>query len=485
MLYTRSTGLLRWTQSTAGLMLLTLMAIAPIAPAAAQLPSLNNTNRSALPPNPAQADQGYTLGPGDRIRIDTFQLPQYSGEFEVLIDGSINLPVAGLVSVQGLTVSQAADVVSAAYSAFLRRPLVTLTLLVPRPFQVGIAGEVNRPGSYVVPRQDTQFPTVTQALETAGGPTLAADIGRVEIRRPQRSGTEQIISVDLRQLLATGDLRYDLALRDGDTIYVPTAEQIDLQETSRLASASFAPDESPAVNIAVVGEVFRPGTYTVTGTARTSEAGVPGGLNVTGRPPTVTRAIQVAGGIKSMADIGRIEVRRPTSSGAEQVFEIDLRALLVEGDLRQDAVLQEGDTIVVPTATALNPEDASLYGSASFSPDSIRVTVVGEVTQAGVVEIPPNTAMNQAILSAGGFNTRARRGTVRLVRLNPDGTVTEQRIPVDFAQGISEENPILQNNDVVIVGRSSLASISDTLGAILTPLDRFFSILGTPFRIFD
>jgi polysaccharide export outer membrane protein len=133
----------------------------------------------------------------------------------------------------------------------------------------------------------------------------------------------------------------------------------------------------------------------------------------------------------------------------------------------------------------VNPEDASLYGSASFSPDSIRVTVVGEVVEAGVVEIPPNTPMNQAILSAGGFNTRARRGTVRLVRLNPDGTVIEERIPIDFAQGISEENPILQNNDVVIVGRSNLASISDTLGTILTPLDRFFSILSAPFRLFD
>jgi polysaccharide export outer membrane protein len=463
------------------------LAIATVAsplPALAQLPALNTTQYTT-PSAPSQVNPGYTLGAGDRIRIDTFQLPQYSGEFEVLVDGSINLPVAGLVSIQGLTVNQAADVISAAYNTFLRRPLVTVTLLAPRPLQIGIAGEVTRPGSYTIPRQETQFPSVTQVLETAGGPTLAADIGRVEIRRPQRSGTDQIINVDLRQLLATGDLRYDVALRDGDTIFIPTAEQVDLLETSRLASASFAPDESPAVNIAIVGEVFRPGTYTVTGTARTSEAGVPGGLNVTGRPPTVTRAIQVAGGIKSMANISQIEIRRPTRTGEEQVFEIDLRALLLGGDLRQDAVLQEGDTIVVPTATAVDPEDAALYGSASFSPDNIRVTVVGEVVEAGVVEIPPNTPMNQAILSAGGFNTRARRGIVRLVRLNPDGTVVEERIPIDFAQGISEENPILQNNDVVIVGRSNLASISDTLGTLLTPLDRFFSILSAPFRIFD
>ena len=53
---------------------------------------------------------------------------------------------------------------------------------------------------------------------------------------------------------------------------------------------------------------------------------------------------------------------------------------------------------------------------------------------------------------------------------------------MDFAQGISEENnPLLRNNDVVIVDRNALAGFSDTLGTVLNPLRGVFSL----FRLFD
>jgi polysaccharide biosynthesis/export protein len=103
--------------------------------------------------------------------------------------------------------------------------------------------------------------------------------------------------------------------------------------------------------------------------------------------------------------------------------------------------------------------------------------VVGEVEQAGVVELPPNTPLSQAILAAGGFNTRARKGSAELVRLNEDGTVNRTELAVDFAEGIDEaNNPLLRNNDVVIVNRSGLANVTDTLGTIVSPLGGIFSI---------
>ena len=75
---------------------------------------------------------------------------------------------------------------------------------------------------------------------------------------------------------------------------------------------------------------------------------------------------------------------------------------------------------------------------------------------------------------------------VGLVRLNPDGTVTQRELNVDFAQGISEDgNPVLQNNDIIIVGTSGLADFSDTLGAITSPLADFLFILRAPFNLFD
>ncbi|NJR39444.1 MAG: hypothetical protein HC781_12285 [Leptolyngbyaceae cyanobacterium CSU_1_4] len=237
--------------------------------------------------------------------------PQYSGETQVLADGTLNLPLAGNISVDGMTVDQATAAIAAGYSRFLRRPLITLSLLSRRPLEIGVAGEVSRPGAYSVNVEGGEFPTLNQLLQTAGGTTLSANVRQVEIRRPQRDGTEQVINVDLMQLLQTGDLKYDLALKDGDTIFVPATATPNIAESGLLSDASFAANNSEPINISVAGEVFRPGPYTVTGSARTGEAGVPGSGGGGGLP-TVTRAIQVAGGIKPTANIREILIRRPT-----------------------------------------------------------------------------------------------------------------------------------------------------------------------------
>lgn len=448
-------------------------------------PVVLTANPASSPVYASAPLSAYTLGPGDRIRINIFQVDQYSGETQVLVDGSLNLPVVGSVSVQGMTLEQTAAAISAQYARILRRPLVTISLVTPRPLQIGVAGEVNHPGSYKLTPEGDQLPTLTEVLELAGGITQAANIQQVQVRRPQRSGSDQVIAVDLQQLLQTGDLRYNLTLRDGDAVFIPTATQVDLADSAQLAAASFAADQSQPINIAVVGEVYRPGPYTVTGSARTGEAGVPG-ANTAGSLPTVTRAIQVAGGIRPEADIRQIQIRRPTRDGSEQVIPINLWELLKSGDLRQDAILQEGDTVSVPTVTEINPTESAEVAAASFSPDTIRVNVVGETTRAGVVEVPPNTPLNQAVLAAGGFNNRARRSSVDLIRLNPDGSVSQRSISIDFAQGVNEAtNPALHNNDIVIVRRSGIASFSDTLDTALNPLSQVFNVPFIFLRLFN
>lgn len=435
----------------------------------------------------SDTETSYTLGAGDRLRVDLFQAPQYSGEQEVQIDGTLNLPLVGKISVKGLTIDQATATLSTAYAQYLRRPVVTLSLLQRRPIQIGIAGEVNRPGTYTVPinAETSQLPRVTQLIEAAGGITQIADLRQVQVRRPLPTGGEQVLPVNLWELIQTGNLSYDVTLRDGDTIYIPETS-VNLAEAPLLNSTSFAGDVNQPVNISIVGEVYRPGTYTVTGgTTRALEAGNPGQVNAntTGGPPTVTRAIQVAGGIKPLANIRQVKIRRLTRSAQEQTFEVDLWSLLKDGDARQDAVLQPGDTIIIPAVSALDPATASQLGSASFAPDAIQVNVVGEVVQPGVVQVAPNTPLNQAILAAGGFNRRARRGTVQLVRLNTDGTVTRQKLEVDLDQGISESNnPALRDSDVIIVSPSDLANVSDTLDSIVRPLENVLTIFGLPFR---
>ncbi|NET31575.1 MAG: polysaccharide export protein [Cyanothece sp. SIO1E1] len=301
----------------------------------------------------AVVDGAYTLGVGDRIQLNIFNVPEYSGEHQVLADGSLNLLLIGNVPVEGLTLKQAADVIAAQYAPLLRHPLVNINL-------------------------------------------------------------------------------------------VETSQQ---------------------VTVAVVGEISRPGAHSLPATG--------------GHLPTVTQALEVAGGITSSADIQHIQLHRTTASGSNQVVEVDLWQLLQAGNLNQDVTLRQGDTLVIPRANEVSSAASTQLAAASFSPDVMQINVLGEVENPGSLELQPNTPLNQALLAAGGLNRRARKKSVGLIRLNPDGTVTQREIALDVAQAVNEEtNPILRNGDVLLVGRSKGAGMLDGFRNFLSPLGRLLGIFS-------
>ena len=156
---------------------------------------------------------------------------------------------------------------------------------------------------------------------------------------------------------------------------------------------------------------------------------------------------------------------------------VNLWELLEQGDLDKDLVLQNGDTISVVEAKSQTSEQFDTLATANFAPKSIRVNIVGEVKSPGMKELPPNTTLNQGLLAGGGFDPRrADRSNVELVRLNPNGTVTKKSITPNFGEGIDEaNNPTLRNNDVIVVNTSALASTTDTIGTIFSPIG---AILG-------
>jgi polysaccharide export outer membrane protein len=163
----------------------------------------------------------------------------------------------------------------------------------------------------------------------------------------------------------------------------------------------------------------------------------------------------------------------------EQTIDINLWELLQSGDINQDIVVQDGDTIIIPTATDISAAESTQLATTTLSPNTIEVGVVGEVKRAGAVKLQPNSSLNQALLAAGGFNDgRASKGTVELIRLNANGTVTKRPIKVDLSQGINEEtNPILRNNDVVVVDRNGLAKAGDRVNTVAGPLGTILGII--------
>jgi polysaccharide export outer membrane protein len=432
-------------------------------------------NSQPVSPQIQQPDTRYLLGGGDLIRVNVFEVPEYTGEYQIPPGGAINLPLIGSVSVQGFTTEQAADIITEKYRKFLKRPQISINLLSPRPINILVAGEVTRPGSYTLSlaggagnNPGVQYPTVLAALTTAQGVTLAADVTQVQLKRKTGSSTEQLVTLNLKQLIETGNTAQDITLRDGDVIVVPTATSFNVAEARNLFAANFAASQTAPRTVAVIGAVSRPGSYLVSAGSTDAQNGGAAGSGL----PNLTRAIQLAGGITSQADIRNIKLRRPTRTGKEQTLDINLWQLLQTGDVNQDVIVQDGDTIVIPTATEISPAEATQLATTTLSPSRIQVGVVGEVKQPGAVQLQPNSSLNQALLAAGGFNdARASKGSVELIRLNANGSVTKREVKVDFKQGINEEtNPMLRNNDVVVVNRSGIARTGDGLNILAGPL---------------
>ncbi|KKI98293.1 hypothetical protein PROH_21440 [Prochlorothrix hollandica PCC 9006 = CALU 1027] len=417
--------------------------------------SLNGPSSSSLQ---GQLPDTYLLGAGDRVYIDIFDVPEYSKEYTVLSDGSIVLPQGGGVAVAGLTLKQAEQTIAQQLRLIVRRPLVTLSLTEARPLQLTVAGEVKRPGVYT---SENPVVSLTQILEGAGGVTAGADIRQVSIQRrlPKGQGGTQTLQADLWQLLNAGDTSQNLMLQDGDVVMIPATETVDLQAARRLASATFASQSDEPIAIAVLGQVQRPGSHLLDGEIQ-----------------TVSAAIDQAGGITQSANVRQIEVRRTTNQGQTQIIPIDFWKLLQEGDLAQDLPLQTGDAVVVPQG-AMGGSDYSTLAISTVAPDKIPVNLVGEVKAPGTLQVPPNTPLIQTILAAGGFSDSASKGSVQLVRLNPDGTVTQRTIAVDLSRGLDgEDNPLVQPNDTIIVSRSGLGNFQNALRGILSPITGVFSI---------
>ncbi|GAB4369263.1 MAG: hypothetical protein Kow00121_09000 [Elainellaceae cyanobacterium] len=412
--------------------------------------------RTAAPATPlvnnANINETYVLGAGDIIQINIFNVPEYSGPQQILVDGTVNLPLVGSLPIAGQTIKQAEEAIASRYASELEYSVVTVSLSQPRALQVALAGEIAQPGLYALAaNQGGQFPTVVQAIQSAGGATQAADLQQVQVRRRDQAGVLQTFSVNLLELLQTGDITQNASLRDGDIIFIPATTDINLANANQLAVSNLRSNTDQPVAVAVVGEVSQPGPY-----------------RLEGGQPTLIQLIQQSGGITPTANLRDIKVQRQTRQGAEQTIAIDLWNVLQTGDLTQDLVLQQGDRITVPVAEELPSDQAVALASSTLSTGSIQVNILGEIESPGQIELRANSTLNQAVLAAGGFNGRASSQDIKLIRFNPNGTVTQQELEVDLSQGLDPAiNPLLRNNDVIVVGRSTGAEITDTLSTIL------------------
>ena len=143
---------------------------------------------------------GYAVGPGDRIRVTVFGHEDLSGEFTISEAGTISLPLAGILTIEGGTLADAErTVVGALKPDYLLNPQVSIELMEYRPFY--IIGEVNEPGSYPY----VNGMTVTEAVALAGGYThRAKEQEAVVIRASDPTRAER--SIPVTDVVLPGDV---------------------------------------------------------------------------------------------------------------------------------------------------------------------------------------------------------------------------------------------------------------------------------------
>ena len=241
------------------------------------------------------------------------------------------------------------------------------------------------------------------------------------------------------------------------------------------------------IRVALVGQVERPGIYSLTSSETGQTEGGPE-IRLSGLP-TVVDAIQKAGGITQQANLREVVLQRRLPGMDKPLkfkqAELDLLALVLEGNQSQNPFLFDGDTIRITKADE-TPKEAVELAAVNLSPQLITVNVIGEVEEPGRVELPANTPLVQAVLAAGGpKNWRANNGNVELVRINRNGSATLKKFEIDLGQGASnEKNPPLMDGDSVKVNRSTLARASDAINAVSQPLGGLVQI-WTLFRLIN
>jgi protein involved in polysaccharide export with SLBB domain len=219
---------------------------------------------------------------------------------------------------------------------------------------------------------------------------------------------EQTMPIDLPAILHRGDQRTNYLLQPGDLLSV---------------------QQKPAIHVAILGEVKRPGNYDLDADSR------------------VMQAIAQAEGVTEFAALKRAFIDRQGT-----IIPFDLYQSSVQGDTREsnNPPLQDGDVIVVPQNLQ-------------------RYAIVGQVARPGYYPIPEGKPflLSDAIAQAGGMTPRAITSTVTILRMEGD-TLTRLRVPYQqfLKRGKLDANPPIREGDVIYLAEVNRLELGQILTAV-------------------
>lgn len=243
----------------------------------------------------------YVIGPQDILTITSFDQEDLSGKYPVDADGTFTFPLIGRVKAGGLTLRELeAELKRLLKDGYFKDPQLAVAVETYKSQKIHIVGEIRNPGTYALTGDMSLIEAIARAgstLPSASGEALVvrAKSGKVTSGPVMPNGDDtEATTVDLKEL-QSGALSKNVALRDGDTIFVPRAE-----------------------SVYVFGQVRNPGAYSIQ------------------RNTTVLQALSLAGGVTDRGATGRIKIVRIVK-GKTTELKVNL-----------NDIVHPGDTIMVP-----------------------------------------------------------------------------------------------------------------------------------------
>ena len=181
-------------------------------------PAASSSERSPATPSFPDRTPRYKIGRGDVIEITFPRVPEFTQTVTVQPDGFITLKLVGDLYVVEHTVPELRDMLIAAYAkGGLHEPMITVELKdYEKPYFTAF-GEVAKPGRYDL-RGET---TLMQALSISGGFRDTAKTSQVLLLRRVSSEWTELKKLDVKKMLASGNLKEDIPVQPGDIIFVP------------------------------------------------------------------------------------------------------------------------------------------------------------------------------------------------------------------------------------------------------------------------
>jgi protein involved in polysaccharide export with SLBB domain len=257
----------------------------------------------------------FVLGTGDTLRLNLWG--GFSDQLSRIIDrqGQIQLPEAGTLMINGLTIAQAQTAIQHALGTQFQNEKVEISIEKVHTVRVYVVGEVQRPGAYDV----SALSTPLGALFAAGGPTSR---GSLRVLRQYR-GQQLVRQIDLYNFLLNGMHSEDERLLPGDTLIVPTV--------------------GPLVSIG--GAVRRPAIYELNG------------------EKDLNAILKLAGGVLITASMKQIEVERIQANEKRTMFSLKLPENL--SDVQQQLAsfqVNDGDIVFIKQIMPYNEQVVYLNG---------------------------------------------------------------------------------------------------------------------------